>query len=322
MTAQVAVVIPSYRVTRHIMGVLAKIGPEVTHIYVVDDKCPDGSGKLVEKENKDPRVTVLFNEVNLGVGGAVMAGYRTAAAAGAQCIVKIDGDGQMNPELLPNFIAPILDGTADYTKGNRFFHIEDVIAMPRVRLFGNAVLSFMSKVSSGYWHVFDPTNGYTAISGELASALRFDKIHNRYFFESDMLFRVGLLGASVADVPMRAVYGDEESGLRITKILPQFMWGHTRNFIKRLFYQYFLRDFSVASVEIVLGLFLLFFGTIFGGVTWWQGYLNRTTATSGTVMLAALPVILGVQLLLSFLNYDIRLPRHSSVSKRMQRLLK
>ncbi len=315
--ARIAVVIPSYRVSRHIMAVLARIGPEVARIYVVDDACPDGSGKLVEKENRDPRVTVHYHATNRGVGGAVMTGYEAAAAEGADCIVKIDGDGQMSPELIPNFVAPILDGVADYTKGNRFYHIEDVIAMPRVRLIGNAVLSFMSKVSSGYWHVFDPTNGYTAISGALASALKFGKIHNRYFFESDILFRIGLLGAAVNDVPMRAVYGDETSGLRIARILPQFLLGHTRNFAKRLFYQYLLRDFSVASAEIIFGMALLAFGCIFGAFSWWHSLETNIVATSGTVMLASLPIIVGVQLLLSFLNYDIRASNHSAISKRL-----
>jgi len=190
MTARIAVVIPSYKVTKHILGVIGRIGTEVTHIFVVDDCCPDGSGDLVEKECKDPRVTVLRNSVNRGVGGSVLAGYQAAIACDVDCIVKIDGDGQMRPELLMSFVTPVLNREADYTKGNRFFRVEDVVTMPRVRLFGNAVLSFMNKFSSGYWGLFDPTNGYTAISGAVAAQLPFDKISSRYFFESDMLFRL------------------------------------------------------------------------------------------------------------------------------------
>jgi len=157
-----AVVIPSYRVADHILGVIAAIGPEVDRIYVVDDRCPDGSGSLVEQGCDDRRVTVIFHETNLGVGGAVMSGYRAAIADGMDIIVKIDGDGQMDPGLIGCFVRPIIDGEADYTKGNRFFDLEAVRAMPRVRLFGNALLSFMNKLSSGYWNLFDPTNGYTA----------------------------------------------------------------------------------------------------------------------------------------------------------------
>ncbi|WNG60909.1 glycosyltransferase family 2 protein [Archangium gephyra] len=315
--ARIAVVIPSFKVTRHIMQVLARIGPEVSAIYVVDDCCPDQSGALVERECKDPRVKVLRNPVNLGVGGAVMTGYRAAVADGCDCIVKIDGDGQMSPELLPRFVAPILSGTADYTKGNRFYHIEDVVSMPRVRLFGNAVLSFMNKMSSGYWRVFDPTNGYTAISAPLAASLPYEKISNRYFFESDMLFRVGLMQAVVEDIPMRAVYGDEQSNLKISRILPQFLKGHLRNLMKRIGYEYFLRDFSVASIELVLGLALTLFALLFGTTEWWKSVMNNTPASSGTVMLAALPLILGVQFLLSFLSYDIRARGPSVISKRL-----
>ncbi len=154
----IAVVIPSYRVVKHILGVLSAIGPEIWRIYVIDDKCPEGSGDYVEDNCIDTRVVVLRHGTNQGVGSAVMTGYRAAIADGADIIVKVDGDGQMDPALIPNFIEPILAGEADYTKGNRFFYLEEIRAMPKVRLFGNAVLSFMTKLSSGYWDVFDPTN--------------------------------------------------------------------------------------------------------------------------------------------------------------------
>jgi glycosyltransferase involved in cell wall biosynthesis len=139
----VAVVIPSYKVTRHIMDVLATIGPECQRIFVVDDACPDNSGKFVLERTRDPRVSVLFHEQNQGVGGAVMTGYAAAVADGAQVIVKIDGDGQMDPQLLDIFVQPILRGEADYTKGNRFYNLESLRSMPAMRLFGNAILSFL-----------------------------------------------------------------------------------------------------------------------------------------------------------------------------------
>jgi len=316
---RIGVVIPSYRVTRHILEVLARIGPEVTDIFVVDDACPDCSGDLVERSCTDPRVKVLRNATNQGVGGAVLAGYRAAVDAGCQCIVKIDGDGQMDPALLPRFVGPILDGYADYAKGNRFYHIEDVIAMPRVRLFGNAVLSFITKLSSGYWNIFDPTNGYTAISAELARVLPFDKIDKRYFFESDMLFRVGLLRGMVVDIPMRAVYADEVSHLKISRILVRFLGGHLRSFTKRILYQYFLRDFSVASLELVLGLAMTTFSLVFGITEWLRNAERGEVASSGTVMLAALPAILGLQFLIAFLGYDTRSVPQQPISPRLAR---
>ena len=302
----IAVVIPSYKVTAQIQAVIAKIGPDVDRIYVVDDACPDGSGRLVQTQVTDARVQVIFCAANLGVGGAVMAGYRAALADGCDCIVKIDGDGQMDPQLLPQFVAPILEGRADYTKGNRFFNLEDVQAMPFARLAGNAALSFMCKASSGYWSIFDPTNGYTAISRQAALLLPLDKISPRYFFETDMLFRLGTFGAVVQDIPMRAVYGTEKSNLSVKREVFSFALGHLRNFSKRILYNYFLRGFSVASVELVLAVGFLLFGGIYGLTKWVQSALSGVHASSGEVMLAALPVIVGVQLLISFIGFDMQ----------------
>jgi glycosyltransferase involved in cell wall biosynthesis len=304
-TDLIAVVIPSYKVTRHILGVIAGVGPEVGRIYVVDDKCPDHSGDYVRANCQDPRVTVLEHLENQGVGGAVMTGYRAAIADGAKVIVKIDGDGQMDGTLIPAFVAPILAGEADYTKGNRFFNLERLGAMPPIRLFGNAVLSLMTKLSSGYWDLFDPTNGYTAIHADAARFLPFEKISKRYFFESDMLFRLNILGAVVTDVPMDAVYGDEVSNLKVSKVVTEFFSKHVRNFGKRIFYNYYLRNMSLASLELPLGILLATFGTIYGISHWIASARSGVETPAGTVMLAALPVIMGVQLILAFLAYDI-----------------
>ena len=303
--SRISVVIPSFRVRAHILGVLSRIGPEVAVIYVVDDCCPEQSGQWVASQCTDPRVRVLYHAENQGVGGAVMTGYRAAIEDGQDIVVKIDGDGQMDPALLPQFVAPLLAGDADYAKGNRFFHLDEIHQMPAIRLFGNAVLSFMSKVSTGYWSLFDPTNGYTAIQTRVASHLPLDRISRRYFFETDMLFRLNTLRAVVVDVPMDAFYGDEESNLKITKVLPEFLSKHIRNTFKRIFYNYYLRDLSLASFELPLGLFLSIFGLIFGAYRWWHVMETGVAATAGTVMLSALPLILGVQFLLAFLGADI-----------------
>jgi dolichol-phosphate mannosyltransferase len=304
-TEPIAVVIPSYKVTRHILGVISGIGPEVTRIYVIDDKCPDGSGQFVRAHCTDPRVVVLEHAANEGVGGAVITGYRAAIADGATVIVKVDGDGQMDASLIPAFVAPILAGEADYTKGNRFFNLEQIGQMPPLRLFGNAVLSLMTKVSSGYWDLFDPTNGYTAIHADAARYLPFDKLSRRYFFETDMLFRLNTLGAVVVDVPMDAQYGDEVSNLKISRIVTEFAAKHVRNFFKRLFYNYYLRNMSLASIELPLGVVLMAFGLVFGVTHWLKSAHSDTATPAGTVMLAALPVIMGAQLILAFLAYDI-----------------
>jgi len=316
MTERIAVVIPSFKVTEHIVGVIESMGPVIDRIYVIDDCCPAGSGDYVQAHCSDPRVTVLRHETNQGVGGAVMTGYRAAIADGCDIIVKVDGDGQMDPSLIPAFIAPIRAGEADYTKGNRFFDLEQIHAMPRVRLFGNAVLSFLTKLSSGYWDLFDPTNGFTAIHRDVARHLPFEKISRRYFFETDMLFRLNVMRAAVIDIPMDAKYGDEVSNLKIGDIAFDFLRKHGRNFIKRLFYSYYLRDMSLASLELPLGLVLLSFGTIYGVAHWIAGAHTGTAASSGTVMLAAMPVLLGVQLILAFIGYDVSsTPRRAIHSK-------
>ncbi|RYH66513.1 MAG: glycosyltransferase family 2 protein [Alcaligenaceae bacterium] len=305
LSTSVAVIIPCYRVKRHILGVIAQIGPEVAAIYVVDDCCPEDSGNFVAQQCLDPRLQVVFHEQNQGVGGAVMSGYRAAIADGHTILVKVDGDGQMDPSLLPIFVSPLLAGEADYAKGNRFYHLDEIHNMPAVRLFGNAALSFMSKLSTGYWSIFDPTNGYTAIHAKVASHLPMDKISKRYFFETDMLFRLNTLRATVVDVPMDAVYGDEESNLRITKILPEFLSKHIRNTFKRVFYNYYLRDMSVASLQLPVGIVLMCFGAIYGLVHWIQSSSLNIPSPAGTVMLAALPVITGLHMLLSFVANDV-----------------
>lgn len=314
----VAVVIPSYKVRAHILEVIAGIGPEISRIYVVDDCCPDGSGDFVQTNCRDPRVCVVRNVENQGVGGAVMAGYRAAIADGASVIVKVDGDGQMDPSLIPWFIAPILGREADYSKGNRFFDLDVIHAMPPVRMFGNAVLSLMAKLSTGYWDLFDPTNGYTAIHADVARRLPLDKISRRYFFETDVLFRLNTLRAVVVDVPMDARYAGEVSNLKISRIVGEFLFKHVRNCLKRIFYNYYLRDVSIASIELPLGLVMLAFGIGYGGYSWAQSAALGVATPAGTVMLAALPVLMGLQLVLAFLGYDIaavpRRPLHATMA--------
>lgn len=314
---RIAVVIPCYRVGEQIVGVLAQIGPEVSGIYVIDDACPEASGERVEQYVKDPRVRVIRHPDNQGVGAATISGIRQALLEGADIIVKIDGDGQMDPALIGRFVRPIAEGEADYSKGNRFFNPEDTARMPRVRLIGNAGLSLLAKLSTGYWHIFDPTNGFIAIHRKVAQLLPFEKIDHRFFFETDILFRLNVLRAAVVDIPMRAVYGEERSNLRIGREFFRFAGGHLRTFFKRIFYNYFLRSFSIASVELVLGTSLAVFGTAFAVDAWIESKVQQTPATAGTVMLGALPILVGIQLLLSFLNYDIESTPKTCLHRRL-----
>jgi len=300
-TPLIGVVIPSYKVKSHIKGVISGVGKGVSRIYVIDDACPEKTGEYVKSEIKDKRVTVIFHEENKGVGGAVVTGYKAALADGIEVVVKLDGDGQMNPELIPTIAKPVVEGNAD------------LFGMPKIRIFGNAVLSIWSKVSSGYWTITDPTNGFTAIHRKALEAMNLDKVRKSYFFESDMLFRLSIANCVVADVPMVAVYGDEKSNLRISKVLFEFPWRHSVNFLKRIFYRYYLREWSVGSFELPLGVLLLIFGTWFGLSSYLAAAAAGVATTAGQVTGSAVALILGVQLLLSFLSYDVqsepRIPR-------------
>ena len=303
---KIAVVIPAFNVSNHILGVIGNIGPEVSLIVVVDDFCPESSGKLVQSSSKDKRVKVLTHQENKGVGGAMITGYRFALEEGADVIVKLDGDGQMDPSLIPILLEPILKEKADYVKGNRFFNVQAILRMPKVRILGNLVLSFFSKVSTGYWQVFDPNNGFTAIHASALKQLPLEKISNRYFFESDMLFRLNLARAVVADVPMDAIYGDEKSNLSIVRTLFEFPMKHSRNFIKRIAYSYYLRDFTLASLELPVGLLLFTSGSVAALYNWiHSAQLNQATPT-GTLILIALMLLSSIQLLLSFASYDMQ----------------
>jgi glycosyltransferase involved in cell wall biosynthesis len=305
MTDKIAVVLPCYKSKEHVLDVIGRIGPEVFLIVAVDDACPIETGAHIRANCSDPRVVVVNNETNLGVGGAVIHGYRVALAREADIIVKIDSDGQMDPAILPQIVHPIVLRLADYAKGNRFHNIEGVHSMPAIRLAGNAALSFLTKLSSGYWTIFDPTNGYTAIHRTALEMLPLDNLDRRFFFESDMLFNLYLAGAVIIDVPIRAVYTDEESNLRVRKVVLQFLFKNIRNFFKRIFYRYFLRDMNLGSLELLVGTPLLVFGVVYGSTQWISSAATGVTASAGTVMVAGLPVLAGLQMILGFFAFDL-----------------
>ena len=311
---KVCVVIPAYKAQNEILGVIEQIPDLVSRIIVVDDACPNKTGKLVQEKAKDKRVEVIFNETNQGVGGAMVVGYKKALEQDHEIIVKVDGDGQMDPNRIPQLIAPIVRGQADYTKGNRFDSLEDLEQMPRIRIFGNAVLSLMSKVSSGYWNITDPTNGFTAIHRYALERIHLGKLRKGWFFESDMLFRLAIIKAVVNDIPMPASYNTEKSNLNIRKVIFEFPRRHAINHMKRLFYSYYLREWSPASFEFPIGL-ILFFGGLIAGINFWiTSAAVGVPATVGQVMLSAVPMILGFQLLLAFLSYDVSREPEKAIS--------
>ena len=301
----ITVVIPCYKVSNHILGVLDKIGQEVDRIFVVDDLCPEKTGGLVKHKCTDQRVKVLFNNTNLGVGGATIRGINEALSESSEIIIKVDGDGQMDPGLIPTLIEPLLNAQADFTKGNRFHQPEYWRSMPKARLLGNSGLSFISKLSSGYWSLMDPTNGFFAIHETVAREISWEKLSPRYFFESDLLYHLSLSRAVIKSIPMPCHYGDEKSNLSLWKALLEFPFLHSNRFAKRLFYNYILRDLNPGSLMLINTITFLPFGLLFGTWKWYLSIKTGELASAGTVMLSVLPIVIGYQSLLSFLHIDI-----------------
>ena len=302
--ARTAIIIPCYRVARHVAGVIRAIPARYALIVCVDDASPDDTAAVIEAL-ADPRVVLVRHPVNRGVGGAMKTGYAEALRRGAELCVKMDGDGQMRAEHLDDLLAPLLVGAADYAKGNRFVDLRALARMPRVRLVGNALLSFASKLACGYWNVLDVSNGFTAIRGSVLRRVELARLSERYFFETSVLIELNILRATVADVEMPAVYGDEQSSLRVRTVAATFPALLVRGLARRVYWRYLIEDFGVVSVCLLAGAPLLLFGAAFGAARWAESIRTGRPATPGTVFVAALPVILGFQLLLAAVLLDV-----------------
>jgi glycosyltransferase involved in cell wall biosynthesis len=316
---KVTVVVPAYNVATHVRGVAAAIPEFVDRILVIDDASTDETSEVARSVD-DARVQVIRHEQNRGVGGAMATGFRHALEEGSDIVVKCDGDGQMDPALIARLIEPLLAGRADYAKGCRFHHIRELRAMPRVRLFGNVALTFLTKLASGYWHVLDPQNGFVAIRGDVLGRMPLDRIAQGYFFENDMLIRLNGVAARVADVALPARYGDEPSFLRPGRILLGFPPRLLAGMVRRIFWRYVFYDVSPVAVFLAVGSLLFLLGSGFGGYHWITNARAGRPTPIGTVFLAALPVVLGFQLLLQALVLDIQnSPRPSGDSDPNQR---
>jgi len=311
-TPRIAVVVPCFRVRGQVLQVIGGIGLEVERIYAVDDFCPEQTGDLIEQQCADPRVRVLRHAENQGVGGATVTGYREALADGADIVVKIDGDGQTNPTLIPYLTRPLIAGDADYSKGNRFHDLNEVRAMPPLRILRNATASLLNKMVSGYWQVMDPTNGFTAIHRAALAALPLGKLDRGYFFASDMLFRLYTIRAVVCDVPMPSPRGAEQGNQRAGRVAGIFPFKCLRAMAKRIFYAYFLRDCNAGTLQLCLGLLFGGGGAAYGLASYIQSAATGVPITVVTVMLAGLSILAGIQFLLGALYYDVQsVPREA-----------
>jgi dolichol-phosphate mannosyltransferase len=249
--------------------------------------------------------TIVHHEKNQGVGGAMITGFRAAIESGADIVVKIDADGQMPLWLVPELIAPLIRGEADYTKGNRFRDFAAVRAMPLARRIGNVALSFLAKAATGYWRSFDPTNGFLAIRSDVLTQLPLHKIDPTYYFEISMLSHLYLIGAVVKEIPMPARYAGEPSSLSIPRVLRQFPGRLLASLLRRLVLKNFVYDFNLESLHLALGLPLFIAGLLFGSWKWLLFASLARAAPTGTVVLPALMIMVGVQLLLSAAQLDL-----------------
>ena len=301
---KIAIVIPCYKVSKQIKDVLLSIPEFVDYIIVVDDACPENSGDISKELHQD-KTHIIYHKRNEGVGGAVISGFKKAIQLNIDIVIKLDGDGQMDSNNITKLIQPLIDNCADYTKGNRFHDFNALKSMPKIRLFGNSLLSFAIKVASGYWNIMDPTNGFCAISSQSLHDLNLDKIEKRYFFETDMLINLNLMNKVVQDIPISAIYNNETSNLSIRHILLTFPLKIVKGLIKRIFFKYYIYNFNMASIYFLISIPLLLFGFLLGIYRWRIGIIENTENNPGTIMLAALPVILGMQFLLQAISIDI-----------------
>jgi dolichol-phosphate mannosyltransferase len=302
---RIAVVVPAYRAAQSIADVIRSMPAYVADIVVVDDCSPDDTAACASAAG-DSRVRVVRHTANRGVGGATWTGITEAVARGAEVVVKMDADGQMDPAHLPRLLAPVLEGTADYAKGNRFIHRRQLGAMPLLRRLGNTGLSFLTKAASGYWNVFDPTNGYLVVGAHVLDYVDPAEVDQRYFFEISMLLELSLARAVVVDVDVPARYRDEVSGLSEWSSLRTFPQRLLRALLKRVYVLHFVRDFGLTAVFLTGGALLSGFGIAFGTWSWWQSAQADSVTPAGTVMISALSLIVGVQCLLQAILLDVQ----------------
>jgi hypothetical protein len=212
----------------------------------------------------------------------------------------------MDPEGLQYLLLPLIEEDYGYAKGNRFLHSDALKRMPKHRLVGNYLLTFLTKLASGYWNIFDPQNGYIAVRADVLRMLDLGRLSRGYFFENDMLVKLNTLNIRVKDLPMQAIYDGHHSSMRIRQILVSFPIYLTKAFCYRLYHKYILRDFSPIGVFYLAGIPLLAWGILFGGYTWFESILYARAATAGTVMLSALPFFVGFELVVQGIVLEIQ----------------
>lgn len=301
---RIAAVVPAFKEEKLIGQVITTMPDFVDLIVIVDDHSPDRTSE-VAKAVGDPRVTVIRHEKNTGVGGAIVTGHRAALDLGSDINVVMAGDAQMDPTYLPALLDPIVHDGYGFAKANRFFSTGSYHGMPKYRIFGNIVLSFLTKFASGYWHIFDPQNGYTATRRDVLQRMPLEQLAQRYSYENDVLINLNILRVPATDVPIPAVYGNEVSSIKLSRVGPEISNLLVRGLWRRFLWKYVVHSFSPVALFVLGGLFLTLFGTAVGIWTIIET-LGPPAATAGSVVLAVAPWLLGMQMLMYALMLDIQ----------------
>jgi glycosyltransferase involved in cell wall biosynthesis len=300
----VTAVVPAYNEQKLIAKTIATMPDLVDRIIVVDDKSTDSTVAMAESVG-DPRVVIVRHDQNRGVGGAILTGHKSALELGGDIDVVMAGDAQMDPDYLPSLLDPIVEEGYGFSKANRFFSRDSFRGMPAHRVVGNILLSFLTKMASGYWHLFDPQNGYTAIRHDVLCRLALDRIAIGYQFENDLLINLSILRVRAKDVPIPAVYGDEVSGMRLSRVIPQIGSLLFVGFWKRIFLKYVLWSFSPIALLLFTGFFLVLWGVAWG-VFAVVNALQSHSPSAATSLLSVAPLMTGIYMLVQALVLDIQ----------------
>jgi len=302
---RVGVVIPAYNEERLISKTLETLPDFVDRVVVIDDGSEDATAEKVRDSiQRDSRIEILQSDLNEGVGAAVVRGYRHMLSQEVDLVAVMGGDAQSDPSYLHHLLDRLIDSGYDMAKGNRLFHSESARSMPKYRVLGNTLLTLLSKAASGYWSIADSQNGYIALRTDTLRRLDLSRITRGYDLENSMLIELNILSARVADVPMPAVYGEEVSGIRVWRVVPRMLLTMFSGFWKRIYLKYVLYSFHPVALFLFSGLALTFWSLAFG--TWVTiNSIGPETPSTGTVMLAMLPFLMGFQLLLAALVLDI-----------------
>jgi glycosyltransferase involved in cell wall biosynthesis len=301
---RVAVVVPAYNEELLIAETIAGMPSFVDRVYVVDDRSKDATAERA-RATEDPRVEVIVHERNQGVGAASVTGYKRAIEERMDVACVMAGDNQMDPDELEALALPVARGQLDYHKANRLFTGQAWQLIPRTRYLGNAILSLLTKIASGYWHVADSQAGFTAIGLPILELLDLDRVYKRYGFPNDLLVHLNVWNARVRDFPSRPIYGvGERSGIRLRKVVPTISWLLMKGFFWRMGQKYVIRDFHPLVLFYALGLLMTFAGLVLGVVEVVLRLMGNEL-TVGTVVLIALLLISGTQFSLFAMWFDM-----------------